>query len=103
MKRAIKGALLSGLAFPGLGQIALKSYPKGLAFMALALAMSVLIVKTTVDDVIGSLQSLDPALVSNLPATPGDHTGMALWILGLCWLWSILDAYRIGDRQDRQV
>jgi len=102
MKQAIKGALLSGLVFPGLGHFALKHYPRGLAFMAVALASTVYIVKMAVDEVIRSLSALDPAAVANLPVTTGGHAGPGLWVLCLCWLWGVLDAYRIGDKLDQQ-
>jgi hypothetical protein len=102
MKQALKGALLSGLVFPGLGQLALKRYPRGLAFMAVALACTIYIVKTAVDAVVRSLPNLDPAGMATLPAPSGGATGPALWILGLCWVWGVLDALRIGDKLDRQ-
>ena len=33
MKNSLKGALLSGLVFPGLGQVVLKHYKRGFALM----------------------------------------------------------------------
>ena len=38
MKNSMKGALLSGLVFPGLGQIALKRYRRGFALMLTVMA-----------------------------------------------------------------
>ena len=102
MKQAVKGALLSGLVFPGLGQLALKRYRRGLAFMAVALASTIYIVKTAVDAVLNSLPTLDPAAVAALPAPSGGHAGPALWVLGLCWVWGVLDALLIGGKLDRQ-
>jgi hypothetical protein len=102
MKKAVKGALLSGLVFPGLGQIALKQYPRGLAFMAVALACTIYIVETTVQEVMSSLATLDPTRIASLPTPPTDHAGPALWILCLAWVWAVLDAYRVGARLDRQ-
>lgn len=101
MKQAVKGALLSGLVFPGLGQLALKRYPRGFAFMAVALACTIHIVKTAVDEVVRSLPTLDPAAMAALPAPSGGDAGPALWVLGLCWAWGVLDAFLIGDKLDR--
>ncbi len=56
MKTAIKAALLSALVFPGVGQMYLKRYVRGLIPMVLILAgLGVLIVQATV----GAFQDLD--------------------------------------------
>jgi len=99
---ATKAALLSGLVFPGLGQMALRHYLRGLAFVAVALACTVHIVTTAVDEVMRSLPALDAADFADLPAASGGNAGPAGWILLLCWLWGVLDAYRLGDKLDRQ-
>ena len=44
MKNAIKGMLLSGLVWPGLGQVVLKSYKRGIAIMLLVLIAFITIV-----------------------------------------------------------
>ncbi len=102
MKQAVKGALLSGLVLPGLGQITLKRYPHGIGFLLVSLACIIYIVNTTVSQVMSSLAVLDPAMAPLMPPPAGtDHSGAVLWILGLCWVWSVLDAYRSGDVLDR--
>ena len=88
--------------FPGLGQLALKRYRRGLAFMAVALASTIHIVKAAVDAVLNSLPGPDPAAVAALPAPSGGHAGPALWVLGLCWVWGVLDALLISGKLDRQ-
>ena len=56
MKTSIKAALLSALVFPGLGQMYLKRYVRGLIPMVFILTgLGVLIVQATV----GALQVLD--------------------------------------------
>ncbi|MFH2119839.1 MAG: hypothetical protein ABIJ25_05510, partial [Pseudomonadota bacterium] len=56
MKSAIKAALLSALVFPGLGQMYLKRYVRGLIPMVLTLTgLGVLITQATV----GALQELE--------------------------------------------
>ena len=44
MKNSIKGALLSGVVFPGLGQVILKQYKRGIALMLIALVNMLLII-----------------------------------------------------------
>ncbi len=103
MKQAVKGALLSGLVFPGLGQLALKRHARGFAFLAVALASAISLVKTTVDAVMASLPTLDPGAVANLPRVPAGGSGAAFWVFVLCWLLSLIDAYLIGAEKDRQA
>lgn len=100
MKHAIKGALLSGLVLPGLGQVVLKQYVRGFAFMVVALGCTVWIVNSAVEAAMTSLQNLE-GLAPPPPPVAGD-AGPAVWILGLCWLAALVDAYRLGARLDRQ-
>ena len=102
MKLALKGALLSGLVFPGLGQMVLRHVGRGLAFVAVAAACTAYIVTTVVNEVMQSLPALESGDMAAMPASAG-QTGLAGWILALCWLWGVVDAYRLGDRQDRKA
>ena len=102
MKQAIKGVLLSGLVFPGLGQLALKRPARGIAFLVVALASVIRLVMTTVDAVMASLPSLDPSTTANLVQAPTGGSGPAFWVFILCWLLSLVDAYLLGARKDRQ-
>ena len=46
MNNALKGALLSGLVFPGLGQVNLKHYKRGIALMLIvSISLLVIVVK----------------------------------------------------------
>ena len=113
MKASIKAALLSALVFPGLGQMYLKRYVRGLIPMVLVLTgLGVLIVQATV----GALQVLDKIqlqggtvdmnAVSNLAAgslTHGDPYSslISLGIAG-CWIFSVIDTYLLGKEKDRR-
>ena len=113
MKASIKAALLSALVFPGLGQMYLKRYVRGLIPMVLVLTgLGVLIVQATV----GALQVLDKIqlqggtvdmnAVSNLAAgslTHGDPYSslISLGIAG-CWVFSVIDAFLLGKEKDRR-
>ena len=46
MKNALKGALLSGLVFPGLGQVNLRHYKRGIVLMLIvSVSLLVIVVK----------------------------------------------------------
>ena len=113
MKTSIKAALLSALVFPGLGQMHLKRYVRGLIPMVLVLTgLGVLIVQATVDalQVLDKIQlqggTVDMNAVSNLAAgslTHGDPYSslISLGIAG-CWVFSVIDAYMLGKEKDRR-
>lgn len=103
MKQSIKASLLSGLVFPGLGQLVLKRYGRGLAFMAVALACTFQIVSTAVEQVMRSLPALESGDITNLPVASGGDAGWAVWLLLFCWIVAVVDAYRTGDGLDRQT
>jgi hypothetical protein len=108
MKQQTKAALLSGLAFPGLGQLILLKRPiRGLVFTIPALAsfawlMHALWQATTIllNEALQGKLPPDAIIIatrlSEASALPG--TGTAGWILLACWLASILDALAIKDK-----
>ena len=112
MKPAIKAALLSGLVLPGLGQIYLKRYLRGIVLMLLVLAgLGFIIVAATISalDNLQKMQSqgpVDMAAVSKLAvSSPAGASSscynVILLLVACCWLFSIIDAYRMGRRMDR--
>jgi TM2 domain-containing membrane protein YozV len=113
MKKSIKAALLSALVFPGLGQMYLKRYVRGLIPMVLVLTgLGVLIAQATA----GALQVLDKIqlqggtvdmnAVTNLATASSSHgdSYSSLISLGIagCWIFSVIDAYRLGKEKDRR-
>jgi hypothetical protein len=107
MKIAIKAALLSGLVFPGLGHIYLKRYKRGLAILIAVLLCLGIIIGTVVGSALESLKAIekgggiaDMETVSNLARIDSVHSGINLNLVLLfvlcCWLFSVVDAYRIG-------
>jgi TM2 domain-containing membrane protein YozV len=107
MKTAIKAALLSALVFPGVGQMYLKRYVRGLIPMVLTLTgLGVLIAQST----IGALRDLekmqiqgglvDLNAVANRAAassTSGDwYSPLIVPMIVVCWLFSLIDASMPG-------
>jgi len=113
MKRSLKGALFSGLVFPGIGQVVLRSYIRGILMMILVIAGMTLMVVDAVQVALEILQTAYPAGgVYDLTgiaeaaleaASASDHTlfNLGLALVLLTWIVSIVDAYRIGKKQDR--
>jgi hypothetical protein len=112
MNNSLKGALLSGLVFPGLGQVALKQYKRGIALMLTALAsLSVLVEKAlqqafTILEKIGAEGgAIDMKTISSAAtqaSNPSDSMiiNFALFLTILCWIIGVVDAYRIGKKRD---
>jgi len=109
MKTAIKAALLSGLVFPGLGQIYLKRYKRGLTMMILVVLGLGIIIRTVIVSALESLKAIesgggiaDMQTISNLARIDSAHSGINLNLILLfvlcCWLFSVVDAYRIAKR-----
>ena len=59
MNNALKGALLSGLVFPGLGQIILKQYKRGAALMITAFASMIVFVVNATQQAFKILENVD--------------------------------------------
>ncbi len=112
MKSSLKGACLSGLVFPGLGQIVLKNYRRGIALMLTVIVSLVIIIVKAVQQaftIIEKIESeggaLDLVTILNIAqkvSTPSDSLTYNLLFLLIifCWLFGIVDAYRIGKKKD---
>jgi hypothetical protein len=114
MKNATKGALLSGLVFPGLGQLVLRQYWRGAVIMlAVLLSLSVIIIET-VQQALAILEKIelqgdavDMAAISNAVAQESARSGgvminiLMLFVVA-CWVAGTVDAYRIGRKKDLQ-
>ncbi len=112
MRKSLKGALLSGLVFPGYGQFALKHYMRGIALMLMCLTGLVLIgvkVRQQVVVVLEKIEYGDGAIdmseilnaVSLVDTTSNNLIyRFASLLLLLCWIIGVIDAYRIGWKKD---
>jgi hypothetical protein len=114
MKKSLKAALLSGLLFPGIGHITLKEYLRGSILMLGTLAALSLIINsayqralTIVDRINSGDIPVDTValseMVSNSTSGSGDLVeNAAVIVLGACWLFGIIDSYRIGAAQEKK-
>ena len=115
MKVSYKAALLSALVFPGVGQLYLKKYWRGLVIMFLSCTgLGYMTWSATVsalnrlDDVIVmmkgdtmNLQELSGIVGSKTLATDSYHVAVFYFIVCL-WIFAIVDAYRIGRQREFQ-
>ena len=110
MTKYTKAALLSGLVFPGLGQIYLKQYLRGFAIILIMVSsLSSIIVMVTISALktIRNLQnqgSADIAIASSLITSAATDYALfyniSLMLIVCCWIFSIVDASRLGKRKD---
>ncbi len=112
MRKSLKGALLSGLVFPGYGQFVMKHYIRGIALTLLCLTGLVVIgvkVRQQIFIVLEKIEygdgTIDISEIINAinleDTTSGDAVyKLASLLLLLCWIIGIIDAYRIGRRKD---
>jgi len=108
MKQSTKSALLSGLVFPGLGQLVFQKRPKrGLAFLLPALIATCWMLfgimqsaNTLLDEAMSGRLAPDPAsIIERLHQTSATASAeTASWILLTCWLASLIDALLIKDK-----
>ncbi|OEU68072.1 MAG: hypothetical protein BBJ57_11855 [Desulfobacterales bacterium PC51MH44] len=112
MNNSLKGAVLSGLVFPGLGQVVLKHYKRGaVLILTVLLSLSVIVVKV-VQQALAILEkieseggTIDKNTISNAAAQASTTFGsltfnLVLLLIMLCWIIGVVDAYRIGKKMD---
>lgn len=109
---ALKGAFLSGVVFPGLGQLVLKRYGRGIALMLTTLASLVVLVVIAVQRAFAILEEIaseggemDMGTIlraATQASTSSDSVlfTVVLVFLILCWIVGVVDAYRIGKKMD---
>lgn len=115
IKNALKGALLSGLVLPGLGQLAQKRYRAAAALLLSSLVGLVVMIMVAVRQVRAVLDRLAAAgghadLKSISAAAARVAPGAERWLFDASlllmmgvWVVGVFDAIRGGRRMDRQV
>jgi TM2 domain-containing membrane protein YozV len=113
MKVSYKAALLSTFVFPGVGQLYLKRYWRGLVIMFFVFTgLGYMIWSTTVS----ALNRLDEAMVKvqggtmnmqeisdivgSKMLTTGPYHDAVFYVIGCFWIFAIIDAYRIGKQRE---
>ena len=115
MNNSLKGALLSGLIFPGFGQVSLKHYKRGIVLMFTVLASLIVIVMKAVQHAFTILEKIeleggviDIKTITDAASQAASSSDSLIYNLGLlliviCWIVGIVDAYRIGKKKDLET
>ncbi len=115
MKKQTKAALLSTFVFPGVGHFLLKKHIQGAALAGTAFVSLYFLIAKTVEKtllVFEKIQSgetqLDAATIMDLVSnqTSGTETQLlrlAATALIISWLIGIVDSYRVGRAQDKNI
>lgn len=112
MRNSTKGVLLSALVYPGLGQIALKSYLRGVSLIVLTSWGLYRIVAKMYQQIVGLLDGTEisaivtstddivKVIIDMLPDVGGPSYRTLLRIISGCWLAGIVDSWLSGRRLD---
>lgn len=113
MKQAVKAALISGLVFPGLGQIMIGEKKRGWMIAGVTLTCLVVLINQAlqraseiVDKLMAGNQMLDIGEISRLAEQSSQFSdnlflNSLLVIIFLCWVLGTIDAYRSGNKKDK--
>ncbi|MHB8908038.1 MAG: DUF5683 domain-containing protein [Syntrophales bacterium] len=115
MKASYKAALLSALVLPGVGQLYLKRYARGLViissvfaglgYMIWSVAAALLNyaddIMVRMQDGTTNLQELFDIVESRI-LTTGRYNEAVFYVLVGIWVFAIIDAYRIGEQRSFQ-
>ena len=112
MKNSVKGALLSGLVFPGLGQVVLRHYKRGVALM-LTVSLSLLILvmkairqafiilnKIEAEGLVINMNTISSTAAQVSTASDSLVYNFILLLITFLWISGIVDAYRLGRKMD---
>lgn len=111
MSPALKSALLSGLLFPGLGQIYLKHYKRGFTFAIITvgilypLTLKVLEALQLIMPIVinSNFENIDPSALQNKIELFFKNQNIIFYqflefAFLICWVSSIVDAYQLGSK-----
>jgi TM2 domain-containing membrane protein YozV len=115
MKVSYKAALLSTFVFPGVGQLYLKRYWRGLVIMFFVFTglgymiwSATLSVLNHLDDAMVKVQGGTTNLlelsdiIGSKMLTTGPYHDAVFYIIVCFWIFAIIDAYRIGKEREFQ-
>ena len=115
MKKATKAALLSAFVFPGAGHLHLKKYIRGVLFAISSFAAIYYLVLTIIEtalQIVGKIQNGDiqpdisaisQLLLERSGGNESELLNIATAVLIVCWIISVIDSYRIGRKQDKNI
>jgi hypothetical protein len=116
MKASIKGAIWSGLGFPGVGQIMLGRQWEGVAFVLMTSVAILAILYSAVQRIPSVLEKLVPEMergtltlamifkeTHRITAVGGTALEQfSLWVILFCWVLSLARAYLAGRKMEEE-
>ena len=108
MRSSVKGALLSGLVYPGLGQIVQKNYIRGVIMIVVTSWCLYQIFLKMLRQIMGLFEGINGAeivistddivglIIELMPDIEGYSYGMLILALAVCWIVSVTDAFLAG-------
>jgi hypothetical protein len=114
VKKSTKAALLSGLLFPGIGHLALKEYLRASILIVAAMAAVYVLTTAAVDQAMGVVdrinsgevaldsQAISEAITASSAESDNRTANVSLFIFGACWLFGIVDSWRLGNAEDKK-
>ena len=113
MKESTRGALLSGLVYPGLGQLVLGQVFSGILFILLTTAGLIVFIYSIIQRAARAIDEILPLLANNeldfntLKELLSRHSAggwgvETISLVGIagCWLAAIMHAYFVGKKLD---
>lgn len=113
MKKSNKAWLLSAFVFPGSGYFVIRQPVKGLLVLAISVLCLYIVIANTqakiqgmrpiINDIMSGKMAADAdAIQHKLNSIEGPYAQnthiIALWVLGILWIGSSVDCYRIGKK-----
>lgn len=111
----MKGVLFSALIFPGAGQIILSKYLRGAVLFGITFISGILCVTAIVRQAVVMLQenvaaggaaTIPKVMTIVMEASTTASTvflKVSFLIMFSCWLFSVVDAWRIGKELDQKI
>ncbi len=112
MINSFKRVFLSGLIFPGLGQVVLKHYKRGaVIILTVLVSLSIVVVKAVqhalaiLEKIESEGEAISMTAISNAAAQASTTSGnltfnLVLLLVIICWIIGVVDAHRIGKKKD---
>lgn len=115
MKTSTKAALLSGLVYPGVGQLVYHAYRRAIVLILLFSVTAYLYIEEVMNkyqplvdkvksgEVALNAQALAQEMAKNPITLDPLLVNSLTYTLLICWLVAIVDAYRIGIKKDAKA
>lgn len=111
MRKSTQALLWAALIVPGAGHLVLKAFQRGVALVMISLLSITLLLVQIVrqaNQVVekslteGSGLDLQHLVAVTLQATADDKIlNAAMWVLALCWVFGVVDTYRLGKKLEQ--